>query len=105
MNTRNMNYSSRLIEKAVAAFSTLPGIGKKSALRMVLHLVNQDKEHVVGFANSIINLIQNIQECKECHNLSDEPICDICKDTSRNRTLICLWNLYEMLWLLRTPIN
>lgn len=85
-----MNFSSKLIEKAVASFTTLPGIGKKSALRMVLHLINQDTEYVETFANSFIELSRNIKECSVCHNLSDEPKCSICQDSSRNESLICL---------------
>ena len=85
-----MNFSSKLIENAVEAFSTLPGIGKKSALRMVLHLINQDTDQVQKFARSFIELKQNIRECVHCHNLSDDPICGICNDSRRNRQVICL---------------
>ena len=85
-----MNFSSSLIEKAVESFSTLPGIGKKTALRMVLHLIKQDPEHVQKFAHNLVNLRMNIKACQVCHNLSDADLCQICLDNSRNKMIICL---------------
>jgi recombination protein RecR len=85
-----MNFSSKLIEEAVNAFATLPGIGKKTALRLVLHLVNQDKEASEQFANAILKMRENIKFCDNCHNLSDTPTCSICADPRRNRSVVCV---------------
>ncbi|MFT5762836.1 MAG: recombination protein RecR [Saprospiraceae bacterium] len=85
-----MNFSSKLIEEAVNAFSSLPGIGKKSALRLVLHLMNQDKEVVESFGEAIVKMRNNLKNCKQCHNLSDTEICNICLDTSRDEQVICV---------------
>jgi len=85
-----MNFSSKLMEQAVDAFSSLPGIGKKSALRLVLHLVNQSNDDVESFTSALNQLKKNIQQCSVCHNLSDEKICQICSDTHRNKETICV---------------
>jgi len=85
-----MNFSSKLIEEAVLAFASLPGIGKKSALRLVLHLMKQDKEVSESFADSIVKMRQNIQYCKTCHNLSDTDVCNICQDKRRDAQVICV---------------
>jgi len=85
-----MNFSSKLIEEAVNAFASLPGIGKKTALRLVLHLVNQPTETTEQFAEALVKMRQNINFCKICHNLSDDPICSICADPRRDRALICV---------------
>jgi recombination protein RecR len=68
----------------------LPGIGKKSALRLVLHLLRQDEEKVVTFADTILKLRQEIKYCAICHNISDIDICEICSDKSRSNSLICV---------------
>jgi recombination protein RecR len=85
-----MNFSSKLIEKAVEAFSTLPGIGRKTALRLVLHLLKQEKQHTALFAEALVNMREHIRECQTCHNLSDDTICQICADQRRDRTLVCV---------------
>lgn len=85
-----MNFSSRLIEEAVAAFATLPGIGKKTALRLVLHLIQQDKETSTSFAEAIVRMRENIRECKKCHNLSDTELCTICADQRRDEKVVCV---------------
>lgn len=85
-----MEFSSKLIEDAVAAFSSLPGIGKKSALRLVLHLMNQEVSVTDQFAEAIVKMRQNIKECSVCHNISDTEICRVCNDVSRNRQLVCV---------------
>lgn len=85
-----MNFSSKLIEEAVLAFTSLPGIGKKSALRLVLHLMKQDKEVSESFAEAIVKMRKNIQYCKTCHNLSDSAICNICQDKRRDPQVICV---------------
>ena len=78
-----MEFSSKLINDSVEQFSKLPGIGKKSALRLTLHLLKLDKDVVDDFGNAFINLRQNISYCKECHNISDVEICDICSNQER----------------------
>jgi len=83
-------YPSKLLENAVNEFSKLPGIGRKSALRLVLHLLRQDIEMVKSFGNSIIQLRTEIKHCKTCHNISDTEICQICNNPSRNRSVICV---------------
>ena len=85
-----MAYSSKLLEKAVDQFSTLPGIGKKSALRMALHMLRQPCENVELFASSIVSLAHNIKHCNVCNMVSDEEICPICPDPRRNRGLVCV---------------
>jgi recombination protein RecR len=83
-------YPSKLLENAVNEFSKLPGIGRKSALRLVLHLLRQDVEAVNYFGNSLIQLRSEIKHCKICHNISDTDICQICNNHSRNRNVICV---------------
>lgn len=85
-----MIFSSRLIEDAVNAFSSLPGIGKKTALRMVLHLLKQDSEKVQLFSDAITRMRNDIHYCIECNNISDNPQCSICSDASRNAEIICV---------------
>ncbi|MEM8908974.1 MAG: recombination mediator RecR [Bacteroidota bacterium] len=85
-----MNFSSKLIEEAVEAFTALPGIGKKSALRLVLHLLQQDPSVSEQFAGAIVKMRQHIKECSICHNISDHPICQICSDRTRNQQIICV---------------
>ncbi len=83
-------YPSKLLETAVNEFSKLPGIGRKSALRMVLHLLRQDKEAVINFAQSLIQLRNEIKHCRICHNISDTDTCQICANPARNSSLICV---------------
>jgi len=85
-----MNFSSKLIEEAVNAFSSLPGIGKKSALRLVLHLVKQEKEVSESFADALLKMRSNIRDCKTCHNLSDADVCNICTDRRRDSQVVCV---------------
>lgn len=85
-----MNFSSKLIADAVAAFATLPGIGKKTALRLVLHLIEQDKGTTQDFAKALVVMRENIKSCSRCHNLSDDPICTICSDPRRDPSLVCV---------------
>jgi recombination protein RecR len=85
-----MQFSSKLIEEAVEAFSSLPGIGRKTALRLVLHLVQQPGESVETFATALTKMRNGIQECERCHNLSDDKLCTVCQDTRRNQQLICV---------------
>ena len=83
-------YPSRLLENAVNEFAKLPGIGRKSALRLVLHLLRQDSEDVKLFGNSLIQLRSEIKHCKVCHNFSDTETCRICTNTARNNSVICV---------------
>ncbi|EHQ24259.1 recombination mediator RecR [Mucilaginibacter paludis] len=85
-----MNFSSKLLEAAVAEFSKLPGVGQKTALRLVLHLLNQEKEEVESFSKAISKLRNEIQFCEVCHNISDLPVCEICSAPKRDRSLVCV---------------
>lgn len=83
-------FPSKLLEKAVAEFSTLPGIGKKTALRLVLSLLRREQSEVEDFGNAILRLKKEIKHCKVCHNISDTEICDICASPNRNNSIICV---------------
>jgi recombination protein RecR len=83
-------YSSKLLENAVGEFAKLPGIGKKTALRMALHLLRQEEEAVRQFGQSVIQLRSEAMYCRECNNLSDTDICGICADSRRNRSIVCV---------------
>ncbi len=85
-----MNFSSKLLEEAVDAFTALPGIGKKSALRLALHLMNQPPEFAQQFTNAITNMKQNIKSCSICHNVSDESLCRICENKRRDASIVCV---------------
>lgn len=84
------NFTSKLLESAVDEFSKLPGIGKKTALRLVLHLLNQDKEDVTHFGETIIKLRNEIKHCKSCNTISDNELCNICSNNSRDKSTICI---------------
>jgi recombination protein RecR len=84
------NYPSKLLERAVRKFAALPGIGNKTALRLVLHMLKQDKEEVEGFGNALIELKNNIHHCKICQNISDTETCQICADHRRDESLVCV---------------
>ena len=84
------SYPSKLLEQAVHEFSKLPGIGNKTALRLVLHLLKQDKEEVNSFGKALINLREEIKHCKVCHNISDTEICNICADDTRDHSTVCI---------------
>ena len=84
------SYPSKLLENAINEFSKLPGIGKKTALRLVLHLLKQEKEDVTNFGNAIMQLRNEIKFCKSCHNISDTETCDICANPQRDHTQICV---------------
>ena len=85
-----MNFSSKLLENAVAEFSKLPGVGQKTALRLVLHLLNQEKDDVERFGYSIIKLRNEILFCRVCNNISDHPVCEICSSNKRDGATICI---------------
>ena len=83
-------YPSALLEKAVVEFAKLPGIGRKTALRLVLHMLRQDDEAVDGFANAVVRLKREVKHCKVCHNISDTDVCPICSDARRDASTICV---------------
>lgn len=85
-----MNFSSKLLENAVKALSTLPGIGKKTALRLALHLINQPEDQVESFSRAIVSMKKDIKHCQVCFNLSDDVICSICRDPARVKKHICV---------------
>ncbi len=85
-----MEFSSHLLESAVKEFSRLPGIGKKTALRLVLHLLKQEKEDVRRFSESIVNMREEIQFCKTCFNIADQAFCHICINQGRKKEMICV---------------
>ncbi len=85
-----MNLSSKLLEEAVLAFSSLPGIGKKTALRLALHLLNLPEDNVEEFAKAIQQMRKGIQFCSDCHNISDNAKCEICESHKRDRSVICI---------------
>ena len=89
-NLMNLQYPSRLLEKAVNEFSKLPGIGSKTSLRLMLHLLRQDMESVERLSQAIYNMRHDIKYCSTCHNISDTDICPICSDIRRDRTVICV---------------
>ena len=83
-------YPSQLLERAVSEFAKLPGIGRKTALRLVLHLLRQPTEEVEGFATAISKMKQEVRYCRVCHNISDEEVCPICSDHRRDQSTICV---------------
>ncbi len=85
-----MNIPSKLIEEAVEEVSKLPGIGKKTALRLVLHLIKQDAKATYGLSDALKNLRENITHCTVCHNLSDDSVCSICGNTHRDHKTVCV---------------
>lgn len=85
-----MNLSSALLEAAVKEFAKLPGIGKKTALRLVLHLLKQQQEEVSGFSETIQRMRKEIKFCKTCFNISDNDACSICLNPSRKKEVICV---------------
>ncbi|MBR6320456.1 MAG: recombination protein RecR [Prevotella sp.] len=83
-------YPSRLLENAVQAFAQLPGIGRKTALRLVLHMLRQDNEYADRFTNAVATLKHEVKFCRKCHNVSDTDICPICADPRRDGTTVCV---------------
>ena len=84
------NYPSKLLENAVEAISSLPGVGRRSALRLALHLLKQPQENVHHFASSIVSLRDEVRYCRECMMISDDDVCSICSDRSRDHNTICV---------------
>ena len=83
-------YPSTLLERAVNEFSKLPGIGRKTATRLVLHLLRKPEDEVAAFSDTIIRLKREAQYCRECHSISDSDICPICANPSRDHSIICV---------------
>jgi recombination protein RecR len=86
----NQQYPSLLLERAVGEFSKLPGIGRKTAMRLVLHLLKQDDAMVENFGNAIVTLKREVKYCKVCHNLSDTKVCLICDNPKRDASTVCV---------------
>ncbi|HMW25145.1 MAG TPA: recombination mediator RecR [Ferruginibacter sp.] len=85
-----MIFSSSLLENAVNEFAKLPGIGKKTALRLVLHLIRQDEAEVSHFSEVVAKMRSGIRFCRRCHNISDTELCNICSNTLRRQEMICV---------------
>ena len=85
-----MEFSSKLLEKAVNEISQLPGIGKRTALRLVLHLLKQPKEQTLFLSQALLKMREEIKFCSNCHNLSDVTICEICSNKNREHKIICV---------------
>ena len=85
-----MNFSSKLLENAVNELARLPGIGKRTAVRLALHLMKQPEEEVEHFTRSILSMRQDIKRCRECHNIADTEVCEICANPRRNQAVICV---------------
>lgn len=85
-----MNFPSKVLEKAVEEISSLPGIGKKSALRLALHLLRVPESQGMALGKAIQKLVTEIKYCQECHNFSDEDICEICSNHKRNDEVLCI---------------
>ena len=84
------HYPSQLLERAVEEFSKLPGVGSKTAMRLVLHLLRQDTKTVEAFGQSIIRLRQEVKFCRVCHNISDADVCEICANPRRDHSIVCV---------------
>ncbi len=86
----NQSYNSSLLDNAVDELAKLPGVGRKTALRLALHLLRQEKDEVNALGNALIELRNNITYCKRCHNISEEEVCALCSDKSRDSSIICV---------------
>lgn len=85
-----MSPSSKLLDKAVDQFASLPGVGRKTALKFVLHLLKKNEQEVSAFVQALSELKQNIHECRQCHNISDGEFCEVCMDKQRDKGIICV---------------
>lgn len=86
----NQQYPSRLLERAVDEFALLPGIGRKTALRLVLHLLRRDDADVERFAAAMVDMKHRVKRCGVCHNISDSDVCPICSDRRRDTSTVCV---------------
>lgn len=85
-----MNFSSKHIEEAINEFTKLPGVGRKTATRYVLHVLKQDTKEVETFVNAIVNLKNELKYCSICNNISDKKVCNICSNHNRDKSLVCV---------------
>lgn len=85
-----MDFSSKLLENAVYEMSQLPGVGKRTALRLVLHLMRQPEAQTGHLAQALLKLRTEVKHCKHCHNISDTAVCDICANPNRDATMVCV---------------
>ena len=85
-----MEFSSKLLERAVNEMSQLPGIGKRTALRLVLHMLRQPKEQTLALSEALQTMRNDVKFCKSCHNISDVELCEICSNSNRNKSIICV---------------
>ena len=90
-----MEFSSKIIEQAVDAFAQLPGVGKKTALRFVLHVIKQDKQQADQFSKIISQLKTDLKFCERCHNISEHELCEICSNPARDETCVCVVQDYR----------
>lgn len=98
-----MQYQSQLLENAVEEFAKLPGVGRKTALRLVLHLLRQEPERALRLGDSVIRLRQEVKYCQKCYNICDSDICSICSDPRRDTSTICVVeNIKEVMVVERT---
>lgn len=86
----NQQYPSQLLERAIQEFSRLPGIGRKTALRLVLHLLRQEPEDVDQLASALTTMRHELKRCRLCHNISDQDVCPICSDSRRDHSILCV---------------
>ncbi|MFT6096316.1 MAG: recombination protein RecR [Nonlabens sp.] len=85
-----MNFSSKILEEAVDQVSQLPGIGKRTALRLVLHLMRQPEQNTDALSQALLRMRHDLNFCKDCHNVSDVEICEICASHNRDKTIVCV---------------
>lgn len=85
-----MNFTSKVLEEAVESLAALPSIGKKSALRLALHLINNNEEKAIRISKALDKLSRDITYCKQCHSVSDDELCRICSSHSRNQNMVCV---------------
>lgn len=90
LKNMNLTFNSTLLDNAVAELAKLPGIGRKTALRLALHLLRQDPAEALALGNAVIELRKNVCYCKECHNISESEVCGICSDHRRDRSTVCV---------------
>lgn len=86
----NYNFNSKLLDNAVAELAKLPGIGSKTALRLALHLLRQEKDTALNLGKSIIEMRENIRYCRKCHNISESDVCPICSNHKRDASIVCV---------------
>ena len=84
------SYSSKLMDEAVDAFASLPGIGRKTALRLVLHLLRQEEPQVTHFGETLLRLKKDIRFCRQCHHIAEQELCQFCSNPSRDQSVICV---------------